>query len=418
MDTAPVARDIIEIFERHGEWREAEAKRLVKANVVPLEVRSDAEQRTRYIPGKEVVQYWGFSYGTILGATLSAMFPDRIHRAVLDGVADARDYMAGGWSTNLVDTDLTFVKLAEYCYEGGVEHCPLWHEDGPAFIAADVQKIFADFRTNPIAVPGNSTHGPQIVTFDDLKHLIRDIVYNPLRDFPPTAKIIYEVGQGNGTALAAWKLSQQPNLGDPISEQCKKDGPYSPSCFPPSGGMIWDATYAIACSDGLPRTDMTKEEYREYANNIMGQSRLIGESWATIQLPCTAWHARPNWRYNDDYGLEEPIKTAHPIMFVGNTIDPVTPLRNAFLMAKGFEGAAVLHQDSEGHCTYASPSMCSGRVLREYFQAGMLAESKTVCEPNRLPFDGYSEHVMPNLPEGETDEALWDALVGLNRVWP
>ena len=29
MATASVARDIVEIFERHGEWREEEARRLV-----------------------------------------------------------------------------------------------------------------------------------------------------------------------------------------------------------------------------------------------------------------------------------------------------------------------------------------------------------------------------------------------------
>ena len=97
-------------------------------------------------------------------------------------------------------------------------------------------------------------------------------------------------------------------------------------------------------------------------------------------------------------------------------------------MARGFEGAGVLQQNSEGHCTYASPSMCTGRALREYFQSGRLPGSKggledwdgygALCEPDRLPFDGYEEGTIPELPKGETDRKLWEALVSLNQVWP
>jgi pimeloyl-ACP methyl ester carboxylesterase len=34
----------------------------------------------------------GFSYGTLLGATTAAMFPDRIDKMVFDGVVNAHNY--------------------------------------------------------------------------------------------------------------------------------------------------------------------------------------------------------------------------------------------------------------------------------------------------------------------------------------
>ena len=65
MSTAPVARDIIEVFERHGEWREKEARRLLSSISGPLDTLSAMEEeglleRAAYKPGKEMVQYWGF----------------------------------------------------------------------------------------------------------------------------------------------------------------------------------------------------------------------------------------------------------------------------------------------------------------------------------------------------------------------
>lgn len=257
------------------------------------------------------------SYGTILGATLAAMYPERIKRAVLDGVADSHDCkyyrcvetaalltvlsdMAGGWTSNLRDTDLLFVRLASYCFEGGPQNCPIYNEDGPAVISQTVQDILANLKTNPVSVLDVEGRGPQIATLNDFSMHLRDIVYNPLKYFPVTTKILYELSQGDGTSLAAWKLSLRPNFEAPIPEKCTKDGPFSPSCFTADDlGGIGAATSAIACSDAVPdRLDQTKESYWEYAKKIMGQSRLMGAWWASIQMPCTAWKARAHWRYD------------------------------------------------------------------------------------------------------------------------
>lgn len=104
-------------------------------------------------------------------------------------------------------------------------------------------------------------------------------------------------------------------------------------------------------------------------------------------------------------------------------MDPVTPLRNAITMAKGFPGAGILHQNSEGHCTLAAPSMCTGRALRAYFQTGELPGKRgevegwdgigVFCEPDVLPFAGFEKEEAPDLPKGETDAELWNAMVSL-----
>jgi pimeloyl-ACP methyl ester carboxylesterase len=86
MSTASVARDVIELVDKIAEAR---AKNLVNDDPSRIELRR------RMAGDVNRVQYWGFSYGTVLGNVLASMFPERVGRIVLDGVVDAEDYVAG-----------------------------------------------------------------------------------------------------------------------------------------------------------------------------------------------------------------------------------------------------------------------------------------------------------------------------------
>ena len=111
-------------------------------------------------------------------------------------------------------------------------------------------------------------------------------------------------------------------------------------------------------------------------------------------------------------------KTAHPLLIVGNTVDNVTPLRNAQKLSESFPESVMLHQDSWGHCTYSSPSLCTGRVLRKYFQTGELPEPGTICPVSRRAFDGFTEEDEPRLGAADNEKDLEKALVGLWQNWP
>jgi pimeloyl-ACP methyl ester carboxylesterase len=58
--TRSVARDMLEITEASWKRRGEDGRR-------------------------KGLKYWGFSYGSVLGATFAGMFPDRVERVVLDG---------------------------------------------------------------------------------------------------------------------------------------------------------------------------------------------------------------------------------------------------------------------------------------------------------------------------------------------
>jgi pimeloyl-ACP methyl ester carboxylesterase len=95
MTTPTVVEDMVAIIEALGQWREEQAKRLVRQNqFVNGEVESIL-RRTKWNKGKEKLQYWGFSYGTVLGTTFSTMHPDKVGRVAVDGVMEADDYYSG-----------------------------------------------------------------------------------------------------------------------------------------------------------------------------------------------------------------------------------------------------------------------------------------------------------------------------------
>ncbi|GAB7356483.1 hypothetical protein MBLNU459_g7244t2 [Dothideomycetes sp. NU459] len=372
---------------------------------------AEVMDRVKYRHGQEMVQYWGFSYGTVIGVTMSAMYPERMSRIILDGVTDSFDYMEGGWLSNLHDTDMLIAKFGEYCWLGGPKNCALFHEDGPAAILEQFMAIVQSLKEEPIGVPAVNGNTAQVATYSDLKALFKKKCYNPLFDFHTIARIMSELRAGNGTGLVQAKTENQKLLNSGLSEQCTKDGPYSLACFNGTKDGFGSVGTAILCLDAEPQINVTREEYWLYAQELMASSKLIGDSWASIRVPCTQWHIRPKWRYEGNF----TATTAHPILFVGNTFDPVTPIRNAFKMAKGFEESVVLHQDSEGHCSIAAASLCTARAQREYFQTGMLPKNGTVCDVPRHPLDGFSEEETPKLPEGEEDEELWKALVYLSK---
>lgn len=53
---------------------------------------------------------------------------------------------------------------------------------------------------------------------------------------------------------------------------------------------------------------------------------------------------------------------------------------------------SIFHQaDIPKHCSIASPSLCTAKAIRNYFQNGALPEPGTVCKPEELPLIGKVE---------------------------
>ena len=79
----------------------------------------------------ERLSYLGFSYGTVLGATFAALYPEKIDRMVLDGVVDDRQYYDAEKDPafDVGDIDEALQICFEACHDAGPEACAFWHNN-------------------------------------------------------------------------------------------------------------------------------------------------------------------------------------------------------------------------------------------------------------------------------------------------
>ncbi|KAL4751067.1 hypothetical protein BDW72DRAFT_100496 [Aspergillus terricola var. indicus] len=395
-NTPPVARDMLEIVERHGEWREKqgfEAQRKFD-KMHGYDSQQRILERTKWNRGREKLLYWGRSYGTVLGATFAALFPDRVERMVLDGVVDADKYYTGIGPEPIGDADAIFDKFSVYCNEVGRE-CPLYAAEGPAAIKESYEELESSLYNSSMAVRPSETRGPEVVTWSDLKTVQRISVYQPLAGFTYLAGIASDLLKGDGSKLADFKHSRRSPTCP--TKECLIAGPWSSECAGPGQNEMY-STSAILCSDAEYMQSTDEQDFKRHWRNLQELSSSIGDYWTHTRLNCAGWNVKPKWK------IPVPVtgNTSFPVLFVNNILDPVTPVASAKKMSRAFPGSVLLQQDSEGHCTLAAPSVCVSQSIRKYFQTGELPAPETVCDADLKPMLGA--------PKRNQEEKLLDEI--------
>ena len=321
-------------------------------------------------PGDSELWYYGVSYGTVLGTTFAALFPDRVGRIIVDGVVDGEDYYKGEWRTNLVDADASIEYFFETCHKAGKNgSCAFWDES-PQAIADRYYAIMEDIAANPIQVVDGET--PAIITEADMKKLVLNVPYSPIDYFPVFAEALAGLEKGDITILqqflAAGRLPQDCSTPVTIKDNM-------------------ESLYFIGSIDVNGRNDLTYDKWVEHANFLYNQSHFLGEAWAT-----TTAAAGYNFKIRAPAsqvfeGYPSADNTKNPVLFVSSRIDPVTPLSAAKKMNGRFAGSGLLVQDSVGHASFSSPSKCTYGHFKQYMKDASLPEEGTICEADIHPFE-------------------------------
>jgi pimeloyl-ACP methyl ester carboxylesterase len=298
--------------------------------------------------GEEKLNYFGLSYGTMVGAQYAELFPERIRVMALDGALDHSQSENAWHFVEVKAYEQVFERFAAWC--GQSPDCALNGKD----VLQEFAALTKEADTTPIPAPDCVTSGTcrTTVTGDDIRAGIQGIVLNTSK-WP-------ELGEGLAKALAGDASAFAVEL---------KSGPID---------MDFAET-AIQCLDWPAETNATfdgLQARRIFDLAAAPYTQGATQSWRA-QTRCVGW---PVPMTNPPRPLV--VEGAPPILIVNATFDPSTSMQWALEMTSQLPSAVLLIRNGYGHTTYANSGPSQVRdVIDDYLITGQTPPPNTVL-PN------------------------------------
>lgn len=310
------------------------------AHITTVETIADLDL-LRQLVGDSKLTYFGYSYGTEIGAVYAEKYPGNVGRMVLDSAVNITDdesvVQASGF-------DLSLRNYGEWCAKTG---CALGGKTADENVKIVVD-LFEKLDAQPLTV--GSRKLTQSIAVDGILLFF----YFDESTWENLTSRINAARSGNGAPL----LQTADSFRDRGS-----DGQYASSFF----GLV-----AINCADsqddGLARA-LKDWELDKKAAPIFG--KYFGPG-----VTCQQWPVQGTPPF------EIHGKGAAPIVVVGATGDSATPYQYAVWMAERLESGVLVTYDGAGHATYGNDrSACIDETVVAYLADGVLPPYGLFCKP-------------------------------------
>jgi pimeloyl-ACP methyl ester carboxylesterase len=287
--------------------------------------------------GEDKVSYLGFSYGSELGATWATLFPETVRAAVLDGARDPNADMTE-WE---IQQDKGFEgTLDTYLAKCSADSSCAFHNGGEAEGAFD--RLMLDLDDHPIpSAPGR----PDITRGVALQAVAEAMYYETRWD--RLSEALAAAQHGDGAGLLAFYDSYYER---------QRNGTW---------GNELEAFQTISCMDDADRPTVEEEDATASEVNEVAPRFSPG---TTGTYMCTFFPPA------NDPRIEVTGAGAGPILVVGTTGDPATPLDSSRAMADTLADGHLLVVDAEQHTGYSANGCASGTIDRYLIDLELPAE--------------------------------------------
>lgn len=305
----------------------------------------------------------GTADGTTLGQTYAQMYPERVGRLVIDGVSNLDQwYNSDMEEEEFTDTDNIFDGFVEECVRSK-NACPLTATSGAQLDTASklkkhLDQFLIELEEEHIPVYINASIYGSINRQKLVTNGIFFALYSPLT-WPTLARNLAELFNGNNTpAFLAYSPSRVAQiLTDDSNTFVVQNDDRNTGKNAPAHGI---------------------GDIRNYTQSFPQRSYLVSKYQASDIYDRASWLIETSHDFHPRYSPQyQPVKTAHPLLVLSTTYDPVCPLVSAKKAWKSFEGAGLVEQKSYGHCTISMPSLCTAKHVRRYFNEGKLPDKDT-----------------------------------------
>ncbi len=279
--------------------------------------------------GEDQISYFGFSYGSELGAAWATLFPDTVRAAVLDGASDPEADSLESSLQQMAGFEASLETFLARC--SADDRCEFYN-DGDAGAALDA--LLDQVDEQPIMAES----GRPRVNRDVAITAIVQAMYSETF-WPALERSLAEAQLGDGSGLLALHDSYY---------QRSADGTY---------GNELEAFQAISCADS-PDRPTVEETDAEAAEFTKVAPRLAPEGSAGGYF-CTFFPE------STDPRVTITGAGAGPIVVIGTTGDPATPFQSTVNMSNTLEDGRLVIVEADQHTGYGV-NRCVIDVVNDY----------------------------------------------------
>ncbi|MET9604262.1 alpha/beta hydrolase [Streptomyces sp. NPDC006512] len=303
----------------------------------------------RQVLGDQKLNYFGISYGTELGGVYAHLFPQNVGRTVLDAVVDPTSDEVQRSLGQAKGFQLALDHAMKYCRDKYTANCPT----GPS--AAEGNKRIAALLEKLKTKPAPTQSGRKLTSELALTGIVATLYDEEGWDYLVQGLgEVMQDGTGNNLLLFADSYNGRDEKG-------RYDNSHA-------------AQMAISCADTNRR--YTVEEMKAQEPAFRAASPVFGPFLAEGLIGCAEWPVRGT--------TDKPVvgaAGAAPIVVIGNTGDPATPVEGAKRMAEALgKGVGVnVTVEGEGHGTYGT-NACATKAVDSFLVDGTAPADGTVCK--------------------------------------
>ncbi|MET9696324.1 alpha/beta hydrolase [Streptomyces sp. NPDC006529] len=296
--------------------------------------------------GAPRISYFGYSYGTYLGAVYAKLHPERVHRLVLDSVVDP----GGVWYGDNLAQDRAFDARHKAFLAWVARHDATYHlGTDPAAVEARWYAMRADLRTAPA--------GGKVGAAELEDTFMPGGYYNGY--WPGLAE-----------AFAAYAARGETK---PLVAAYERFG-----AVEPSAGNSYSVYTAVQCRDSAWPKDWNRWRADMWRTHAEAPFMTWNNAW--YNAPCAFWPTEP---------LDAPDVTnaaLPPALLFQATLDAATPFEGGRSMHEKLKNSALVVEEGGGnHGVALSGNTCLDEKLAAYLATGAAADATCAARPDPAP---------------------------------